>query len=152
MSIRSTLRVAFALLALVVWLPAGRAQQLSPNPLDALKWRHIGPVGNRVAAVAGVPGDPSVYYAGAASGGLWKTTDGGTYWEPLFDGQSAQSIGAALGLQSTAVTIAGAVLCFGLRFIAIRRGWHLPVADEPEPSTKKAHAPKDRKDDGARRR
>src|SRR5438309_3441859 len=95
MSIRSTLRVAFALLALVVWLPAGRAQQLSPlNQLDALKWRHIGPVGNRVAAVAGVPGDPSVYYAGAASGGLWKTTDGGTYWEPLFDGQTAQSIGA----------------------------------------------------------
>jgi uncharacterized membrane protein YeiH len=62
-------------------------------------------------------------------------------------------IGAALRLPSTtAVTIAGAVLCFGLRFIAIRRGWHLPVADEPKPPTPEARAPKDRKDDGAGRR
>lgn len=38
-------------------------------------------------------------------------------------------IGSVLGLPSTAMTIAGAVLCFGLRFLAIRRGWHLPVAD-----------------------
>jgi hypothetical protein len=58
-------------------------------------------------------------------------------------------IGAALRLSSTAATIAGAVLCFGLRFIAIRRGWHLPVAGEPELPTPKARAPKDRKDDGA---
>jgi uncharacterized membrane protein YeiH len=61
-------------------------------------------------------------------------------------------IGAALRLPPTAVTIAGALLCFGLRFIAIRGGWHLPVAGEPEPSAPKTYAPKDRKDDGARRR
>ena len=67
-------------------------------------------------------------------------------------GAAVVVIGAALRLPSTAVTIAGAVLCFGLRFIAIRRGWHLPVADEPEPSTTKARALKDQKDDGARRR
>jgi uncharacterized membrane protein YeiH len=66
-------------------------------------------------------------------------------------GAAAVVIGAALQLPSTAVTIAGAVLCFGLRFIAIRRGWHLPVADEPKPPTTKARALKDRKDDGARR-
>ena len=85
-----------AVLAFVfVLLASGGAQQPAPSdPLDALHWRHIGPVGNRVAAVAGVPGDPNVYYAGAASGGLWKSTDGGTYWEPIFDGQTAQSIGA----------------------------------------------------------
>jgi uncharacterized membrane protein YeiH len=59
--------------------------------------------------------------------------------------------GAGLRLPSTAVTTAGAVLCFGLRFIAIRRGWHLPIADEPKPPTTKARAPKDRKDDGAAR-
>jgi uncharacterized membrane protein YeiH len=68
-------------------------------------------------------------------------------------GATVVVIGAALRLPSTtAVTIAGAVLCFGLRFIAIRRGWHLPVADEPKPPTTKARAPKDRKDDGAGRR
>ena len=46
-------------------------------------------------------------------------------------GAAVVVIGVALRLPSTAVTIAGALLCFGLRFIAIRRGWHLPVADEP---------------------
>jgi uncharacterized membrane protein YeiH len=68
-------------------------------------------------------------------------------------GATVVVIGAALRLPSTtAVTIAGAVLCFGLRFVAIRRGWHLPVADEPKPPITKARAPKDRKDDGAGRR
>jgi uncharacterized membrane protein YeiH len=66
-------------------------------------------------------------------------------------GAAVVVIGAALRLPSTAVTIAGAFLCFGLRFIAIRRGWHLPIAGEPEQSATKARAPNDRKDDGARR-
>ncbi|MGE5760264.1 MAG: VPS10 domain-containing protein, partial [Gemmatimonadota bacterium] len=49
---------------------------------------------NRVTSVAGVPGDPGTYYAGAASGGLWKTVDGGVHWEPMFDDQPVSSIGA----------------------------------------------------------
>jgi uncharacterized membrane protein YeiH len=65
-------------------------------------------------------------------------------------GAAVVVIGAALRLPSTA-TIAGAVLCFGLRFVAIRRGWHLPVADGPEHPTIRARAPNDRKDGGARR-
>jgi uncharacterized membrane protein YeiH len=64
-------------------------------------------------------------------------------------GAAVVVIGAELRLPSTAVTIAGAVLCFGLRFMAIRRAWHLPVAGEPE---RNARAPKDRKDEGAERR
>ncbi len=52
-----------------------------------LKFRHIGPEGNRVTSVTGVPSDGSVYYAGAASGGLWKSSDGGVRWEPIFDDQ-----------------------------------------------------------------
>ncbi len=95
-NLRSFLRLLVPVLALVVvQLSGARAQQPSAaaDHLSALRWRYIGPVGNRVAAVAGVPGDPNVYYAGAASGGLWKTTDGGTYWDPIFDGQTAQSIG-----------------------------------------------------------
>ncbi|HEV8566838.1 MAG TPA: hypothetical protein VGQ92_07025, partial [Actinoplanes sp.] len=59
-----------------------------------MRYRYIGPVGNRVSAVAGVAGDASVYYAGAASGGIWKTTDGGIHWQPIFEDQPAQSIGA----------------------------------------------------------
>ena len=59
-----------------------------------LRWRHIGPEGNRATAVAGVPGDRHVYYVGAASGGIWKTDDGGITWQPVFDGHPVQSIGS----------------------------------------------------------
>jgi photosystem II stability/assembly factor-like uncharacterized protein len=59
------------------------------------RFRFVGPrVGNRIAAVAGIPGDPSTYYAGAASGGVWKSTDGGNRWIPVFDKQPAAAIGA----------------------------------------------------------
>ena len=59
------------------------------------KFRFVGPkVGNRIAAVAGIAGDPSTYYAGAASGGVWKSTDGGNRWKPIFDQQTAAAIGA----------------------------------------------------------
>src|SRR5437762_14291977 len=71
------------------------AQGGAPRDVTAeLRWRFIGPMGNRVTSVAGVPADPLVYYAGAASGGLWKTTDGGTRWDPIFDGQPVASIGS----------------------------------------------------------
>ncbi|MGQ0539488.1 MAG: VPS10 domain-containing protein [Gemmatimonadaceae bacterium] len=59
-----------------------------------LRYRHIGPEGNRVSSVAGVPGDPNVYYAGAASGGIFKTVDGGIHWAPIFDSQPVSSVGA----------------------------------------------------------
>ena len=61
-------------------------------------------------------------------------------------------IGDALQLSSTAVTIAGAALCFGLRLMAIHYGWHLPIARRPRQSAAQADAPDDLKDDGARRR
>src|SRR5271163_4365047 len=68
--------------------------QPSEDALSRLHYRYIGPVGNRVDAAVGVPGDPNVYYAGAASGGIFKSTDGGTHWEPIFDGQPVSSIGS----------------------------------------------------------
>ena len=64
-------------------------------------------------------------------------------------GAAVVVIGAALRLPSTAVTIVGAVLCFGLRLMAIHYGWHLPIAHRPGPSAVQAAAPQDRKDDGA---
>ncbi len=70
------------------------ASAKAADPFAALAYRFIGPPGNRVSAVAGVPGDPNVAYAGAASGGVWKTTDGGVHWMPVFDDQPAQSIGS----------------------------------------------------------
>jgi len=67
---------------------------IAPDAYAQLKFRYIGPVGNRVIAVAGVPGDPNVYYVGAASGGIFKTTDNGAHWDPIFDGEAVSSIGS----------------------------------------------------------
>jgi len=67
-------------------------------------------------------------------------------------GAAVVVIGAALQFSSTAVTIAGAALCFGLRLMAIHYGWHLPIARRPGQSAAQANAPDDRKDDGTRRR
>jgi photosystem II stability/assembly factor-like uncharacterized protein len=93
-----------ALLPLLV-LPAAviaqrpRAALAAPATVDSqllqrLTWRHVGPEGNRVTSIAGVAGDRTTYYAGAASGGLWKTSDGGVTWKPVFDDQPVSSIGA----------------------------------------------------------
>jgi photosystem II stability/assembly factor-like uncharacterized protein len=60
---------------------------IEPQLLHSLKWRCVGPHrGGRVVAVAGHPTEPSVFYFGACAGGVWKTTDGGAYWEPVSDG------------------------------------------------------------------
>ena len=48
----------------------------------------------RIATVAGVPGDPNVYYLGSASGGVWKSTDAGNTFVPIFDDQPVAAIGA----------------------------------------------------------
>jgi len=91
-----SVRLAFALACLVGMFPAppARAQPVTPAQYEQLHFRHIGPVGNRVASVAGVPGDRTTYYAGAASGGVWKTTDAGLHWHPVFDDQPVHAIGA----------------------------------------------------------
>ncbi|MEX1182771.1 MAG: hypothetical protein WEF86_06015 [Gemmatimonadota bacterium] len=63
--------------------------------VGAPRFEYVGPTNaGRIAAAAAVAGVPGVYYAGAASGGVWKTTDGGTTWNPTFDGESSQAIGA----------------------------------------------------------
>ena len=73
-----------------------RAQQIQINPdvYNEMKFRYIGPVGNRATAVVGIPGNPKVYYVGAASGGILKSTDGGVHWDPIFDDQPVSSIGS----------------------------------------------------------
>lgn len=66
------------------------------TPYDAMTFREVGPAasGGRVAAVAGSATDPYLYYFGAAGGGVWKSTNGGMTWDPVFDDQDVQSIGS----------------------------------------------------------
>jgi photosystem II stability/assembly factor-like uncharacterized protein len=93
--------VAFAVLAFAC-LPGwswGADTKESPNkgpaPFDGISFRSIGPAsGGRIARVAGIPGDPLVYYVAAASGGVWKSTDGGIHWHPIFEDQPTSSIGS----------------------------------------------------------
>jgi photosystem II stability/assembly factor-like uncharacterized protein len=60
-----------------------------------LKWRMVGPFrAGRVNAVTGVPGQPNTFYFGSVGGGVWKSTNAGRTWNPIFDGQSVASIGA----------------------------------------------------------
>jgi photosystem II stability/assembly factor-like uncharacterized protein len=65
---------------------------LSAEPLH---WRLVGPFrGGRVTSVAGVPGQPNVYYFGTPGGGIWKTTSGGQVWKPIFDSTGVATIGS----------------------------------------------------------
>src|ERR671924_690077 len=86
--------VALTFVLSVGALVQGQGPKISPDVYSALRWRYVGPEGNRVSAIAGVPGDPLVYYAGSASGGIAKTTDGGVHWQQIFDDQPVQSIGS----------------------------------------------------------
>ncbi|MGB8951169.1 MAG: hypothetical protein WCC06_00685 [Candidatus Aminicenantales bacterium] len=72
-----------------------QATDFDPAVFKNLEWRNIGPANmvGRVADVEGVPGNPNIVYVGTASGGVWKTTNGGVTWKPIFDGQNIASIG-----------------------------------------------------------
>jgi photosystem II stability/assembly factor-like uncharacterized protein len=89
-----TIVVAIQVFALGSILGPGLAAQTGPDAYEALRWRHIGPEGNRFSSAAGIPGQPYTYYVGAASGGIYKTTDGGVNWDEIFDDQPVQSIGS----------------------------------------------------------
>ncbi|MFO0981475.1 MAG: hypothetical protein U1E76_06925 [Planctomycetota bacterium] len=71
------------------------AQGLPPGMLEPLRWRMIGPFrGGRTVAATGVPGRPNEFLIGVNNGGVWKTTDYGRVWTPIFDDQPTGSIGA----------------------------------------------------------
>jgi len=81
------------------------AQKIDNDMIKDMQFRHIGPIGNRLTSVAGVSDEPLIYYVGAASGGVWKTVDGGLNWKPIFDGQEVHSIGAIAVAPSDPMTI-----------------------------------------------
>jgi len=72
------------------------AQKLDVDKLKGMKTRAIGPAGmsGRITAIDAVVSNPDIIYAGAASGGVWKSTSGGVTWEPIFDKETTQGIGA----------------------------------------------------------
>src|SRR5438105_10745982 len=69
---------------------------IDERTFNGMQWRQVGPFrGGRALAIEGVPGEPDTYYFGAVAGGVWKTTDGGATWKPIFDKQhGTSSIGA----------------------------------------------------------
>src|SRR5256714_15193943 len=81
------MHLAFSLLVIL-------AQQPDTSLWTRLRYRFVGPEGNRAIAAIGEPGNPLVAYLGAASGGVWKTEDGGVHWRAVFDSEPAQAIGA----------------------------------------------------------
>jgi photosystem II stability/assembly factor-like uncharacterized protein len=106
--------VGFALVAFAYPLAAQRSSvapaspTVDPGMTAGLRYRYIGPIGNRVSSIAGVPGDFNTYYAGAASGGIWKTVDAGIHWTPIFDDKDVSSIGAlAVAPSNPAIVWAG---------------------------------------------
>ena len=83
--------------------PQGPQQTTTPEPL---KFRYMGPAAaGRISTVAGVPGDPNTYYLGSASGGVWKSTDAGQNFVPVFDDQPVAAIGAIAVADSDPNTI-----------------------------------------------
>jgi photosystem II stability/assembly factor-like uncharacterized protein len=69
-------------------------QSKTSNPFENLKFRYLGVDGNRTIAVVGESGNPMVSYVGAASGGIFKTEDGGVSWKSIFDDQDVAAIGS----------------------------------------------------------
>jgi len=67
----------------------------APGLFSEIRWRHIGPFrGGRTKALAGVPSQPNIFYIGPVNGGVWRTTDFGRTWLPMFDDQPTGSVGA----------------------------------------------------------
>ncbi len=84
----------------------GYAETASGSPVQAMKWRLVGPFrGGRALAVAGIPGDPKTFYFGSVGGGVWRTTDAGNSWRPLFEKEGISSIGALAVAEANANVI-----------------------------------------------
>ena len=78
----------------LIFFSAIYAESINADHFKNLKFRFIGPDGNRAIAVAGISSDHNTYFVGAASGGLWRTKNNGISWKPIFDDQDVSSVSA----------------------------------------------------------
>jgi photosystem II stability/assembly factor-like uncharacterized protein len=93
--LRLALRLFIGLLLVGLSLNVSGVEQPDGGQFPGLAWRLIGPFrAGRVTSVAGVPGDPNTYYFGTPGGGVWKTSNAGQVWNPIFDKERVASIGA----------------------------------------------------------
>src|SRR5690349_6834201 len=80
--------------AALAWVASAMAQPVDPSFTQNLRWRCIGPHrGGRTVGAVGVPGRPNEFLIGVNNGGVWKTTDYGRSWAPIFDDQPTGSVG-----------------------------------------------------------
>ncbi|HEY0348447.1 MAG TPA: hypothetical protein VGC60_09875, partial [Pyrinomonadaceae bacterium] len=87
--------ILIAIVGLLALAPLAIAQQYDTSLYSGLHWRMIGPFrAGRENAVSGVVGQPDTFYFGSVGGGVWKTTNAGRTWNPVFDSASSASIGA----------------------------------------------------------
>src|SRR6476619_5957307 len=95
MRMRKLFGAAAALVMAIVSLVHGFQRAAAVDPAAAMHWRHIGPTrAGRARALSGVPSQPNTFYIGFDNGGVWRSTDFGANWQPVFDRESTGSIGA----------------------------------------------------------
>ena len=99
--LRLAASLALLLIASASSLPAQQAPLVNPSLFAEMRWRNIGPLrAGRTKAAAGVPSQPFTFYIGMVNGGVWKTTNAGRTWMPIFEDQPTGSIGTIAVAQS----------------------------------------------------
>ena len=100
---RNVAILAVAAIAGSISIPAQESARVPASLFDALTWRNIGPHrASRTVAAAGHRSHPFTFYMAQVNGGVWKTTDAGRTWNPIFDGQDTGSIGSIVVAPSDA--------------------------------------------------